>query len=358
MGLFSRYDLGHIERAKTPLFMGLCAFAVSACAHHRPTEDEWKTRTQVIMATPVTVRLPSPQSLHFDPLFKVFQSVDETLSSYRPDSEIGRLNSLKQGNLGEEAFAGLKKAIEMAQLTQGLFDPTIGALTLKAYGFGGDHPKIPSAHEIEKVRKSVGYRRVLLRPFPNGGGGFARIPGDTLLDLGGIGKGYAIDLAAGYLNLHGVKEGVLAASGDIRCLQACALSIQHPFRRDAELLRFRSKGEMAVSTSGTYERKIGRDAHHLIVPRSGLPSRFFTSVTLAAGSDNATIDALATAVSVTDQAHALKLLRNFPAVEFLLVSADKEVTVSQGFMDLIEDPVWSEDIADFKITTVTANKKN
>ena len=139
------------------------------------------------MATPVTISLPALEQLHFSRAFEIFKIVDQQLSSYREDSDIARLNKAKTAEISPGTLKALKRALHLAEQTDGLFDPTIGALTLKVYGFGSGHPRIPTPREIEKAQKSVDYKKVLIQ------GSKVRIQADTHLDLGGMGKGYAVD---------------------------------------------------------------------------------------------------------------------------------------------------------------------
>jgi thiamine biosynthesis lipoprotein len=123
---------------------------------------------------------------------------------------------------------------------------------------------------------------------------------ETMIDLGGIAKGYAVDLSLELLERHRVKKAVVAASGDIGCLRACEVVIQDPFHSDGSITLIRSSlPRTAISTSGNYERYIKNKTHnHLIDPKTGRSEQRYASITLIDTGDNTRIDALATAVSV------------------------------------------------------------
>ena len=104
-------------------------------------------------------------------------------------------------------------------------------------------------------------------------------------------------------------------------------------------------------------RKTAPRVHHLLAPSTGRSARHFASVTLVSTDDNTTLDALATAVAITSAEKALSLLNKFPQIGFLLVGQDQKIWLSQDFFDRVEDPVWSDDKADFKITSVTRPRK-
>lgn len=259
-----------------------------------------------------------------DEVFELFGDLDNRLSTYKSDSEISQLNRHLELNASAVTRKVLERSWEMWRLSDGAFDVTIGAVTHGAYRFGYDNEQLPSKIQLQKSQKRVGgYRmkieenRVTLLP-------------DTIIDLGGIGKGYAVDLAMNLLNQKGVSNAVVAASGDIGCWGECTIEIQDPFHPSGHIATIRSAlPRLAVSTSGNYERYIKNKTHnHLINPKTGKSQQGYASITLIDTADNTRIDALATAVSVMETETAIEMLKKLN-IGYLLIRNDGTILKSQ-----------------------------
>ena len=141
--------------------------------------------------------------------------VDRLMSHYRPDSPLSRLNREAASGpvaVEPELLAFLDVCLRWSRESDGAFDMTVGPL-MKAWGFLRDEAHVPGKEELAAVLQVVGYRRVAL----DRAAGTVRFdrPG-VELDLGGIGKGYAVDLVA---ELERVKGAAAAARsrGASRC---------------------------------------------------------------------------------------------------------------------------------------------
>jgi thiamine biosynthesis lipoprotein len=249
-----------------------------------------------------------------DNVFDLFRELDHRLSTYKSDSEISRLNREYELNTSEITSKILARSLEMTHISAGAFDVTIGSLTHGAYRFGYDNERIPSKEVIQKSEKLVGSYRMKIE------GNQVKILPGTIIDLGGIGKGYAVDLAIEKLQNNGVSKAVVAASGDIGCLGECRVEIQDPFHPNAYIATIQSTlPRFAVSTSGNYERYIkNKTYNHLIDPKTGQPEQNYASVTLLDIGDNTRIDALATAVSVMKEEKAIAMLEKLKIAYVLI----------------------------------------
>lgn len=278
-------------------------------------------RTQVHMGTLIGVRI-SDANLS-DEVFSLFHDLDRRLSTYKSDSEISRLNREGEADVSPLTRDILKRSIEMNRLTHGAFDVTIGSLSHGAYRFGMDE-RLPTQGEIDRMRRLVGADRLRME------GGKVRVLPGTVIDLGGIAKGYAVDLACDRVKRHGVEEAVIAASGDIGCLGRCEVMIADPFHPEGFIARVESTlPRFSISTSGNYERYIRTKEHnHLLNPKTGKSERLFASVTLMGEGDNTTLDALSTAVAVMEEKEALSLLESMPQIRYYLVFNDGRVLYS------------------------------
>jgi thiamine biosynthesis lipoprotein len=135
--------------------------------------------------------------------------IDAALSLYRPESQVSAINrdaAHKPVRVAPEVFRLIEHALRLSQATHGAFDITVAPL-LRTWGMmRAGAGQIPSEQAIEAARACVGYSLVEMDP-----GNFQvafRRPG-VLLDLGSIGKGYALDRAAELLREAGIASGLI-----------------------------------------------------------------------------------------------------------------------------------------------------
>ena len=279
-------------------------------------------RTQAHMGTLISVNV-ADENLS-DEVFFLFGDLDNRLSTYKSDSEISRLNRRLELNVSEVTRRVLERSMEMSRLSDGAFDVTIGAVTHGIYRFGYDNEHLPSKIQLQKSQNRVGVYRMQIE-----GNHVTLLPG-TIIDLGGIGKGYAVDLAMNLLKQKGVSNAVVAASGDIGCWGGCTIEIQDPFHPKGHIATITSTlPHLAVSTSGNYERYIKNKTHnHLINPKTGQSQQRYASITLIDTGDNTRIDALATAVSVMEEEKAIEMLKKLN-ITYVLIRNDGTMVKSK-----------------------------
>lgn len=279
------------------------------------------SRTQVHMGTLITIEAEDHDLS--DQVFALFQELDNRLSTYKSDSEISRLG--REGDLIVTPMTAevLNRSLELSALSNGAFDVTIGTLTHDVYGFGHTE-HIPTAQAIKKALPKVNYKRLHLEK------NHAYIDANTTIDLGGIAKGYAVDLSFKILEDHNVTHAIVSASGDIGCLGECVVNVQDPFHPKGSIATITSKTKrFAVSTSGNYERYIkNKKYNHLIDPVTGKSAQQYASITLIDTKDNTRIDALATAVSVMEKNTGRRLLDSL-GIAYLLIYTDRTIIKSK-----------------------------
>ncbi len=279
-------------------------------------------RTQVHMGTLISVRTPDIDTS--DAIFNLFRELDESLSTYKNDSEISRLNRLGEMDLTPRTQKVLERSLEISALTHGVFDITIGSVSFGAYHFG-ENECLPDKNQLHKALKHVGTDKLKLI------GNHASLAKGSVIDLGGIGKGYAVDLAIDLLQKRQIVSAIVAASGDIGCIGPCDISIADPFHPNSIFTTLHSKlPRFAISTSGNYERYIKNKSHnHLLNPKTGKSEQLFASVTLYGDGDNTALDAIATAVSIMTLHDAISLL-NDKKIEYFLILNNGNVIKSKS----------------------------
>ena len=131
---------------------------------------------------------------------------------------------------------------------------------------------------------------------------------------------------ADFLEKQNITQGIVALSGDIRCLDVCSFELQSPYSEQTFASLKSKNSHLSISTAGTYRRYVGtKENHHLINPKTATQGRAFVSVSLFAHANNAKIDAYATAISVMPLDIALAFLKKHDEIGYILVKSDKKI---------------------------------
>lgn len=224
---------------------------------------------------------------------QTFQSLNDRLHAWKPISktqlsELGELNAAfavgKPVAISPELAAILKDASALSKQSLGLFNPSIGQL-IGTWGFQHD--------EFQPVNVDAAQIQALVKAAPAMGDivlernqAYSKNPA-VKLDLGGYAKGYALDIAAGYLRSQGVKHALINIGGNIIALgqhgdKPWRVGIQHP-RNPNAIATLDLKDGWAIGTSGDYQRYFmlnGKRYCHIIDPRSGYPVQHTQAVTV------------------------------------------------------------------------------
>jgi len=300
------------------------------------------------MGTTWCVKLVAPRaSLHalHDGIQAQLDRVVAQMSTWREDSDLSRFNRAAAGSwivLPEELFSVLRCALDIAQVSAGAFDPTVGPL-VDLWGFGPDGRRqgIPDAQELAAVRDRIGWQRLALRPESRE----VLQPGGVQVDLSAIAKGYAVDLVAAHLRQCGIAHALVEVGGELYGY-GCkpdgtawrVLVEADPDRVDeapAQVLRLQGQ---AVATSGVrwhrYRHEDGEYAHTLD-PRTGRPvERAPVAVTVVAG-DAMRADAWATVLTVLGADAGLAFARE-KSLAARFVVAGMPATATPGFESHLE----------------------
>ena len=205
--------------------------------------------------------------------FEEMKRIEALLSKFSSESMVSSINdeaSKKPVPLTEEVFNLIEKALKYSELTEGAFDMTVEPLT-EIWKIAYRRGYIPSGYEIGIALDQVGYSNVVLNKAQKTI--YFKKPG-IKIDLGALGKGYAIDRAVTILREHGVQNAIVNAGSTIFCLgNEARFGIEHPIRLGeiADTVKLKDK---AVSTSGDYERFYeigGKKYGHIIHPKTGWP---------------------------------------------------------------------------------------
>jgi len=300
-------------------------------------------KTKVIMGTYVTITVARgglPEVVvraAVADAYSEIERIDRLMSTYKPESQLSQINreaGMRPVKADPEVIAVIQDALDVATMTGGAFDPTVGPL-VRLWGIGGDKARVPGKDEIDAARRLVGFSHVILDK--KAGTVFIENKG-MAVDLGGIAKGYASDRAVEILKARGIKGGIVAVAGDLKLFGAgeggkpWKIGIQHPRKPDA-LLTELEVNDAATSTSGDYERyfiKDGRRYCHILDPKTGYPASGLMSVTVLAR-DSYLADSLATGLFVMGPEKANAFARSHPEIEVLMVAGDGSISSTGRF---------------------------
>ena len=275
--------------------------------------EEMLTRTQALMGTFADITLPLQHTTHISKSFTHMKEIELALSSYDKNALVYQLN---QTHFVHHNIY-LKEAIQLSQKyykeTDGYFDITIGSISKKLYYFGEENEIIPSKEALRNAKRNIDAIHISNTKIST--------EENITIDLGGMGKGYAVDKVVEPLKKKNISRGIVALSGDIRCLDRCSFEIQSPFSEQTFAQLTSKIPQLSISTSGTYRRYVKNHTHHhLINPKTASQGKEFVSVSLFTRANNAKIDAYATAISVMPRKHALDFLKQHKKIGFVLVS--------------------------------------
>lgn len=270
-----------------------------------------------------------------DAFERLLEQVNAQMSIYDPESELSRFNAAPIGEwqrVSAELFKVVDTAQQISRETEGAFDATIGPL-VNLWGFGADRRPtdgVPETAAIEAALARVDYRQVELDQDTQR----MRRLDDVYLDLGGIAKGYGVDVLAEHLASLGVGHYMVDIGGDMRAsgrsprgdkwrigIEVPAVGTRGGVQQVLEL------HEAGLTTSGDYRNFFLHDgAHysHTIDPATGWPlERQVASVTVIHDT-SMLADAYATALSVMGPERGLELAEvlSLP-VYFILYNEDE-----------------------------------
>ncbi len=280
--------------------------------------EPMQTRTRVLMGTYVTLTLPSNANTLASETFEKIAILEHSLSTFDTEASLYRLNHTHIPIDDAILAHALRQAKTYYCDTDGYFDVTIGSITKTLYHFGESHPASPTKEALVHAKRNINGIHIEGRT--------VRSDKDIIIDLGGMGKGFAVDSAANFLLEHNIIRGRIALSGDIRCIGRCEIAIQSPFSDTTFATAHSLVNDLSISTSGTYRRYATKPSeHHLIDPKTASQEKDFVSVTLFGEADNSMIDAYATAVSVMPKAEALLFLKQHPHIGYILVEPNGQI---------------------------------
>lgn len=252
-------------------------------------------------------------------------------------SEISRLNKTGSAALSEETAELLRTALELSQRTDGAFDPTVYPL-VRLWGFTQEVQAVPDAAAVQAALSCVGTQKVHLDADK------VSLEYGTMLDFGGIAKGYAAEKCAHLLESAGITAALLSFGGNVQTVgtkpdgSAWLVGIANPEAPAEAIATLTFTGSLALVTSGGYQRYFEEDGvryHHILDPNTGYPAQNgLTSVTVITKSGTLA-DVLSTALFVMGLNAAVEFWRSSDDFEAVFVTDGGKIYATQDAASLL-----------------------
>lgn len=268
--------------------------------------------------------------------------IDAKLNKFSKGSELDRLNQaagVEPVEVSNLTFDVIQQSVQIAEMTQGAFDPTIGPL-VALWGFGSEgQQRVPSAEAVETTLKLVDYRKVVLDQEKKT---VYLTQKGMVLDLGAIAKGYAVDQAVSILTKNSITSALVSAGGSIYTIgrkedhSPWQIGIRDPAAK-GKVVGYVQLENQAIDTSGDYERFFwteGKKYNHILDPRSGYPVQGVSGCTVIMA-EASQADAFATAVFVLGAEKGLKLIEEKNG-SGLIINSEGGLVLSSKVKDVLK----------------------
>ncbi len=247
-----------------------------------------------VMSTHLLIRANVSKKILLE-AHKIATDFEDRFSAYKEESFLNIINK----DAGQTAtpitpldYELFQRALQVCQDTAGAFDISIGLLTHGTYHLGFKNETKPSPEMIKKRKRYVNHRDIVLADES------ILLKYEAMqLDLGGIGKGFVARQIARFLESHGATKILVDVGGEIVTRgKSYTIALKDPFGEGNIAYIKTSKADISISTSGSYERFIDEQNHHIINPYEGKSTHLYSSMTLLKnGWDIDQLDAYATA---------------------------------------------------------------
>ncbi|WP_304296520.1 FAD:protein FMN transferase [Capnocytophaga leadbetteri] len=264
----------------------------------------------------------------------ILEVIDLSMSTYRPDSAISKINQGDTTVVVDEHFRKVFEASrQIWQESEGLFDPTVGVL-VNAWGFGKQkisEADLPTDKKIDSLRKYVGFDKVALTEKNL----IKKRYTEILFDFNAIAQGYTSDVVANYLSARGIKNYIVEIAGEMYLKgkntvedKSWTIGVENPLKPldDRDLVATIQFTNQGLATSGNY-RKVWTDSNgrkyvHSINPLTGRATQSDVLSATVVAPSTMLADGYATMFMVMGLAKSKAFLEKHPDLAVLLVYSD------------------------------------
>lgn len=263
--------------------------------------------------------------------------IEKLLTTFNQSSQTNQINQqagISAVKVDQEVIELIERSIKISKVTDGAFDITYGSIDKKLWNFDQTMTSLPSLKQAKSMVRLINYKNILLNKKDNT---VMLKEAGMRIGFGGIGKGYAAEMAKALLIKEGVKSGIVNASGDLTTWgnqpngKPWTIGIVDPSHKNHPF-SYVDVTNMAVATSGNYEKYIQIDGvkySHTINPKTGLPVTGIKSVTII--SPNAEIaDAMATPVTIMGITAGLNMINQINYLGCIIIDDNNKIYTSKN----------------------------
>lgn len=263
--------------------------------------------------------------------------IETLLTTYKEDSQTNLINEnagIRPVKVDPEVFNLIERCIGISRITQGAFDISYGSIDKSLWNFDKTMTQLPDAETALKMVHLIDYKNIILDK--ENTTVFLKEKG-MRIGFGGIGKGYAAEMAKQVLLNHNVQSGIINASGDLSAWgfqpdgKKWTIGVADPDAPNAAF-SYMEISNKAVATSGNYEKFVtinGKKYSHTIDPKTGLPISGIKSVTIIA-SNAEFADAMATPIAVMGIKAGLFLIDQIPDLYCIIIDDNNKIYTSKN----------------------------
>ena len=263
--------------------------------------------------------------------------IEKLLTTFDEGSQTNLINrnaGISAVKVEREVFDLIQRSLKISSITDGAFDITYGSIDRKLWNFDKSMTSLPDQDTARSMVKLINYQNVIL----NSDECSVMLKEKGMrIGFGGIGKGYAAEMAKDLLKREGVKAGIVNASGDMATWGTQAngkpwtIGIANPDHANLPF-SYLNITDMAIATSGNYEKYVtvnGKKYSHTINPKTGLPVTGIKSVTIIC--PNAEIaDAMATPVTIMGVKAGIDLVNQVQHLGCIIIDDNNKIYSSKN----------------------------
>lgn len=303
------------------------------------------------LGTSYAITYISTEELNFQKeIDSVFQAINQSMSTYLPDSDISRINSGDSTVVVDAMFKEVFQiSTDVHRASRGYFDPTVGVL-VNAWGFGPGKQIELDSTKVDSLLQFVGWQKVRL----NKDHTISKQTRELRFDFNAVAKGYAIDRLGQLLHHKKINDYLIEVGGEVLAKGSNTISknqwsvgIDDPQVEGSRALKkIINLQDRAMATSGNY-RKFRIDAEtqqkyvHTIDPKTGFTKNSKVLATTVLAEDCATADAYATAFMAMELVDTKKLLDSLKTLDAYIIYLDEldktKEFMTNGFAKLVKE---------------------
>ena len=279
--------------------------------------------------------------IEIDSLLTAF---DLSLSTYRPDSKISKINAGDSTVVVDDFFTEtFQLSNQIYKETNGLFDPTIGVL-VNAYGFGPNKKQENlSQKQVDSLLQFVGFDKIAL----NSDKTISKKYNQTFIDFNAIAQGYSVDVVVNYIKSKGIDNAIVEIGGELFALgkntidnKNWVVGIDDPLQKPEErtLIAKVNLENLGMATSGNYRKvmideKTGKKFVHIINPKTGLAQKNNVLSATVLSKSTGLSDGYATAFMLMSLEESKLFIQKHPELYVMLLYSDEKDKTQQLISD-------------------------